>query len=340
MNRPEFLLRHFEFSELMNSPHPIYVSDSSNEENAEKIKRGIKRFKKLSIVYEWVPPGKDHLYSLFPLIKEKYCIQVGDDDLIIPKTISECADFLENNSDYGTCAGKQVNFNFRQEDYIKPHGLIARQTLPLGRSFEEEDMLVRAKIFWSGTYFTCFAVRRTETERSIRNITKYSALAGRITEISIWSILIISGKSKILNKLGYVMQQSDIRSFPTELTADFMLAPSTKGKLDICQNGLSKFLQGKGVSHEESLKISEWLLILYLARQFSQEANYSFPYPKSIKSLPLKQNLSKKIRYLALSYPFFKKIYYKFKIPDDVTRPESKYFNDFKIIKDFLEESR
>ena len=144
-------------------------------------------------------------------------------------------------------------------------------------------------------------------------------------------------KSKILDKLGYIMQQSDLRSFPTELTADFMLKPSTKEKWDICQSGLSKFLQGKGVSPEESIKMAEWILILYLSRQFSQEANYSFPYPKSIKYRPLKQNLSKKIKYSVLSHPLFKKIYFKLKKPEDVTRPESKYFHDFKIVKDFLE---
>src|SRR3990167_6208305 len=92
MNRPDFIFRHFEFYELMNSPHPIYVSDSSNEENAQRIRDGIKRFKNLNTTYQWVPPGKDCLYQLMPLIKEKYCMQIGDDDLIIPKTVSECAD--------------------------------------------------------------------------------------------------------------------------------------------------------------------------------------------------------------------------------------------------------
>ena len=88
MNRPDFLLRHFEFYELTNSPHPIYISDSSTPENAEKIKSGIDKFKKLNITYQWAPPGKDCLHQLLPQIKEKYCIQIGDDDLMIPNTIS------------------------------------------------------------------------------------------------------------------------------------------------------------------------------------------------------------------------------------------------------------
>src|SRR3989344_4055848 len=74
MNRPDFILRQFEFYELMDSPHPIYISDSSNEENAEKLKNGIKKFKKLNITYQWAPPGKDCLYLLLPLVKEKFAI--------------------------------------------------------------------------------------------------------------------------------------------------------------------------------------------------------------------------------------------------------------------------
>ena len=48
MNRPVFLLRQLEFYELSDSLHPVYISDSSNEENAEKLKNGIKQFKKLN----------------------------------------------------------------------------------------------------------------------------------------------------------------------------------------------------------------------------------------------------------------------------------------------------
>src|SRR3989344_2421306 len=165
MNRPDFILRQFEFYELMGSPHPMYISDSSNEENAEKIKNGIKKFNKLNITYQWAPPGKDCLYQLLPMVKEKYCIQMGDDDMMIPKTISECAEFLESHPDYATCSGKQVNIRFNREYYNKPFGIIGRQTRPHGRSIEDEDMLFRVKNFLSNTFFICFTVTRVEVEK-------------------------------------------------------------------------------------------------------------------------------------------------------------------------------
>jgi len=322
----------------MDSPHPIYISDSSNEENAEKIKNGIKKFKKFDIVYQWAPPGKDCLYQLIPLIKEKYCIQIGDDDLIIPKTISECADFLENHPDYATCAGKQINVRFREEDYNKFRGLIGRVTLPMGRSIEDEDMLVRVKDFWSNTNFICFAVRRTEIEAKIRNATKVFSLMEPLIEVILWSILIIYGKAKIIDKLGYIMQISNNRSFSSDLAIDTMLAPSITEKWGACQNGLSELLRGIGVSNEESVNISKWIFILYLANKFTYETNWrSYGFPKNA---PAKQESSKKIRYFVAYLPLLKKMYYKFKSPQDATRPESKYFSDFKVVKDFLEKNR
>ena len=337
MNRPDFIFRHFEFYELMNSPHPIYVSDSSNEENAQRIRDGIKRFKNLNITYQWVPPGKDCLYQLMPLIKEKYCMQIGDDDLVIPKTVSECADFLEDHPDYATCSGKQINVRFRQEDYNKFRGLLGRATLPMGRSMEDEDMLARVKNFWSDPNFICFAVTRTEIETKIRNVTKHFLLMEPIIEVILWSMLIIYGKAKIIDKLGYIMQISNNRSFSTDLAIDVLLAPSIKEKWGACQNGLSELLRGLGVSNEESRNVSKWIFILYLANKFTYETSWrSYGFPKNA---PAKQESSKKLRYFVAHLPLLKKMYYKFKPPQDATRPESKYFRDFKVVKDFLEKS-
>ena len=335
MNRPDFILRQLRFYDLVNSPHPVYLSDSSSEENAEKLKQGLKEIKKFTVVYQWAPPGKDHLHALLPLVEESYCLQMGDDDLMIPKTISACADFLEEHLDYATCAGKQVDVRFRTEDYNKPYGLVDRQTRPLGRSIEHKDMLARLRDFWSDPPFICFAVRRIEIEKKIRNATKHFSLMERFLEVLLWSILAMAGKAKTIDELGYIMQISNNRCFSTELAVDFMLGPATKEKWDICQNGLSELLREGGISLEESQNVAKWIFILYLARNFTYETSwrsYGYAKPESIKP-----ETSKKIRNFAAHLPLLKKMYYQFKPPQDVTRPESKYFNDFKMVKEFLE---
>lgn len=344
MNRPDFILRKFKFYELMENPHPLYILDSSNEENTQKINEYIQQFKKLNITYKWVPPGKDYVYQLLPLIKEKYCFHMGDDDFIIPKTISECADFLESHPDYGTCSGQQVNIRLRKEDYDKPYGIIERQTRPINRSFEEEDMFARVKKFWSGsTPFICFAVRRIETERTIRDVTKHFGLLEDMYEFILLTVLVLSGKYKVLDKLGYVMQVSDLRTFNHHLAEDLFLFPSAAEQWKIYLEGLSKILQEKGTAEKESVEIAKKMFILYLAHlyltnQFSTETGWS-PISQK-KSIPVRQNLFKKSKRLVSRLPFLKSIYYKFNPPVYVNRPESKYFKDFKKIKDFLENNQ
>ena len=342
MNRPDFILRQFEFYELMNSPHPIYIQDSSSEENAEKLKNGINKFKKLSITYQWAPPGKDRLYQLLPLVKEKYCLQMGDDDLIIPKTISECADFLEEHPDYATCTGKQVNIRFRCEDFNKPFGIIERQTRPFGRSLEDKDMFARIKNFYSDTFFIGFMVTRTEIEKEIREITKHFSLMEFMLEFILMSILITSGKSKCLDKLGYIMQISDNRyGFVHNLAVDMIVSPDFGEKWKVCEKGLEKVVGEKVGSEEERSKVIKWLLAAFLAYQFSREAGaYSSIVQTHAPTVPAKKNLYKKFRNLISNHYKIKKLFYKFKSLTSPSDIESAYFKDFETVKDFLENKK
>ena len=340
MNRPDFMLRQFEFYELMKSTHPIYILDSSSPENAEKLKDVIKKFKNFEIIYKWAPPGKDHIYTLMPLIKEKYCVQSCDDDFIIPSTISECADFLENNSDYGTCAGKQINIYLRKEDFNKPYGIVERQTRPLGRSIEDASILTRLKSFWLDQYFICFAVTRTDTERAIRNITKHFVMNEDMFEFVLFDMLIVSGKCKVLDRLGYIMQRSGLPFFDHNLMYDFKLISE---KWSICEKELVNFIQAQGMPERESSEAAKAAFSLYLVSHY-----FTNPLDPEIdnasigrkKFVPLRQRLFKEIKHFASKNPLLKSIYYKYYPPNYVDKPESKYFNDYRAVKDFLEKDK
>ncbi len=347
MNRPDFMLRQFEFYEYMNSPHPIYVLDSSNPENAKKLTDGISRLKGLSITYKWGPPGTDYVYTLMPLVKEKYCIQSCDDDLVIPDTISECAEFLENNPDYGTCAGKQINIRLLKEDYNKPYGVIERQTRPLGRSIEDENMLKRVKDFWSSQYFICFAVTRTDTQRLIRNITKHFGMASDMFEFILFNILLTSGKAKVIDRLGYIMQRSDLPFFDHSLTEQFLSYPAIQEEWKVCEDEFSEILRKKGLSEKDSRWAVKWLFVVYLAQQYDIENRWlaidqkgsgsthkNSIQPQNIRST---KKIIKQAKYVFSAIPFLKNIYYRFNPPDYVDRKESSYYKDFKKVKDFLE---
>lgn len=341
MNRPDFMLRQFAFCRLMKSPHPIYIADSSNPENAEKIKKDIEKFKDLDITYQWYPPGKDPLYSLLGLVKEKYCILINDDDFALPDALSESADFLENNSDYATCAGKQINYYFRGEDSTKPYGIIGHQTRPLGVSLEDENMLRRVKDLWFKWIeedFLIFAVRKTETEKELRNIIKHLSIIEDMNEFLIFSFLAVSGKYKMLDRLMYFMYRGPM-SQPIHNLEDFILSPGIVEKWQVCEREFAKSMQRRGLTEKESLAAVRGMFMIFFAGQIGIE-NGSWESMGQDKSVLAKQNLSglKRLRCFASHLPLLKKIYYKFSPPsDDVSLPESKYFKDFKQVKDFLE---
>ena len=337
LNRPDFLLRQFAFYTKVKSPHPIYISDSSNQENAKEITDGIKRYKNLDITYQWALPGKDQIYKLLPLVKEKYCIQIGDDDFVIPNTIAECADFLENHPDYGTCMGKQVNIRLRSEDYDKAYGLIDRQTRPMGRSLEDNDPTSRLMNFWSDTFFACLTVRRIETERSLRDMTKDFTFVDYMTEFLVASVPLIAGKMKIFDKLGYVMHISSRRY---GIVVNPSVAKTASGiynseQWKICEKSLTKFISEIGVPEEDSLKVAQLAATLYLESQMAPDKNQ--PNINKDQSRGNYNNVIKILKRYLSKIKFIKSIYYKIKSPEYVERPESKYFNDFKVVKDFLE---
>lgn len=337
MNRPDFLLRHFRFYDLTNSPHPLYISDSSNEENAKKIQEYIRQFKKLNITYQWAPPGKDCLNQLLPLIKEKYSIHIGDDDLIIPETFTECAEFLETHPNYATCAGKQINIRFQKEDYNKPYGKIDRLSPTLVAPLEDENALVRIQKFWANPSFMNFSVRRIELEIIMRNSTKNFSLMEHMLDFLLASMPVISGKHKVLDKLGYIMQVSGIRyDFVNDQTIDYLLMPEAGEKWKIAQDGLSGILQNIGKTKEESFRIAKWIFILYLAQQFARETNW-LQISDSKSPVRSRESFKKRLRRFAADVPVLKNVYRKFNPSKDVTAPGSKYFSDFKIVKDFLE---
>lgn len=346
INRPDFLLRQLEFHSQTNSPHPIYISDSSSPENVEKIKEGIKKFKNLKIIYQWDPPGKDCVFNLLPLVEEKYCVQVSDDDLVIPETISECAEFLEGHSDYGICGGKQVNFYFKKEDFNKPYGKIERQTLPLNESIENENMLDRAQNFLSNPRppFIYFAVRRMELEKEIRNLTRNFHPLGDMFEFLTLNMMIVFGKYKVLDRVGYIMQRSITRFQEHGMMKDFLLFPSFLQEWKICENGFSEFIHKTGIPREKSIKMVRWIFMVLFANIYAAEINRPYIGQKRFANKSSfarkKSSQLKKLRQYLSKSPFLKSVYYKFAPPNDVSRPESKYFNDFKVVKDFLEQNR
>jgi len=94
INRSEFLIRQLDYYVKVKCPYTIYIGDSSDKYHAEKNQQGIKKCgNKIRIAYcECLGlSAKQAMNKLIENIKEKYCAVIGDDDFLIPKSLSKCA---------------------------------------------------------------------------------------------------------------------------------------------------------------------------------------------------------------------------------------------------------
>ena len=100
-DRLDFVIRLINYYVSINSPHPIFIGDASNQSSEELVLKAAQD--KLDVYYfHW-----EKLNDRKTMIKlaEKasktnylnYCAFHGDDDFFIPESLSKCAEFLDNN---------------------------------------------------------------------------------------------------------------------------------------------------------------------------------------------------------------------------------------------------
>lgn len=207
MNRSEFVLRSLQYYAKLGFTGTFMIGDSSNELERSKIERYINEYKhQLRVIYLYFPTDryKNDAMCMREMIGRAdtpYLVYAGDDDLLIPKTLAKCAQFLEQNADYSAAHGIFVSFvllqdgafgDFSETRYAPNHIITADS----------------ARIRWQGytrhALSTQYYVHRKETwqlmYRDLPDVPlrylgpeflpcSMSAIAGKIAEIDELSVL-------------------------------------------------------------------------------------------------------------------------------------------------------
>ena len=206
MNRSEFLIRQLKYYASVKSPHPIYIGDASNNEHSQKIKYVIDKLSsKLKIIYNHWPEYNDRqtIQKLGKICNEKYCAFTGDDDFLVPNSLTKCAMFLKDNLDYRTAQGKAIFFSLKSNT---PYGEI----LGLGPYWNktesiEETCEKRILSFGSNYWVPQFSVHRSD--EFIEDSINYAKVIDKsFGEILHSFTFICKGKSKFINTL-YLFRQ-------------------------------------------------------------------------------------------------------------------------------------
>jgi hypothetical protein len=286
-------------------------------------------------------PVGDSIQSIIQLlssVQEKYVAFLGDDDYWVTDTLSECVEFLEQNPDYETAIGKSVTFKTESNAV---YGKIKEIHDYPRYSIEYETGSERLFDFL-GPHLTAIATAVIQTSHLLKYYQDSIEIkdANIRGELLVSCLMLIAGKSKVIDKLGFVRQIHD-NHFQIADMFDWFTSENWNSSYTLFRNKLITALMAKdNISPEKANQIfkqSMWLhFSKYLPRFYNQYINTVNPPQPAQKSLRTK---------IATRLPLLKKVYRKFIKPwstkkdqlhYEVSKPDSKYYKDFKSITDSL----
>ena len=346
MNRPDFMIRQLNYYASLNYPDTIYIGDSSDDEKAAVLQKEIHKLKNfLNISYQQYPPGDGVkcIIQLLACVKEKYVTFIGDDDYQVPSALYSCADFLENNPDYETATGKSVTIRVENNQaYGKLTGI---HDYP---RFSIEDGTAAERLSnHLGVHFNSIVAAVLRTQHMLKYfqdsyVVNDTAIKGEVLPCC---LMIIAGKSKVIDQLGLV-RQIHTHNIRNADIFDQITGPGWPESYALIRKILVVALIDKeNISQrlaEETVKKSFWSNI-------NNQLSVFYPQYLAIVSPSDFYNAENKTKVrtiVAAQFPFLKQIYRKFMRPMltnkqqlhyEVTQPSSKYYGDFQSIVKSLE---
>ncbi|MBI2064460.1 MAG: TIGR00180 family glycosyltransferase [Candidatus Yanofskybacteria bacterium] len=340
MNRADFVIRQLRYYASVKCPHTIYIGDSSDKEDSEKIQNEVKRLgSSIKAKYYSLPSyniWQAHYY-LLTQVEEKYTCLSGDDDYQIPDSVTECAKFLENNPEYTTASGHAVSFR------LNPHGVYGKllRLADYHRGQIENGSAADRIVEYFNSYFvTFFSVNRTEqTKRCWKSSEKIPDQAFG-AEILPSSLQIVNGKSKIIDCLGFIRQihgqQNGLVNTFEWITKPIWLESYEKFEKIISD----AMVERGGISYaeaREATRLGFWsYLQTWLAKDYrSTLSSKGLDKTKDSKIKVLKSTLKKKLPLIGKVYSAIKPfISDKKYLHYEVLQNSSKYYKDFKPVMD------
>lgn len=216
-NRSAFLSRQLLYYSNVKCPHTIYIGDSSDEEHSDRILSVIDKVKdSIKVVYKHYPDshfsprclkGPVCIRELLRIAKEKYAVFVGDDDFLVPKALTKCATFLDENPEYRTAQGKANLFSISCDGAYGGNVAVCAYRLKENVLQTSNERLIG---FMKDYYVLMFSVHRTEEflqdHENVESLTDMN-----FVELMCCGLSIIRGKSKQLNDLYLVRQAHNAR---------------------------------------------------------------------------------------------------------------------------------
>lgn len=338
-NRSDFMVRQLNYYAAVGSIHPIYIVDSSDQEHLAKVQDKIAELKNnLEInYYTYHKPDRNFMKFLIDKVKEPYACFCGDDDFQVADTLTKAAEFLNKNPDYESAGGVSVTF---ETDSNKAYGRLAK-THDYPRYEISAETAARRLIDFLSRYYTAM-VSVNRTANMARQWDNAEDVEDEVfkNEMIPCSLTLISGKSKLIDNIGFIHQIHGYNSLGQLDMYDWLTHPGWRSSYLSFRDKLAEAIMAKdGISKEKAelaVKIGFWgYLAKYVPKRYSYLLNILNP-PK------LQTNLRHKV---AAALPGAREFYHRYirpitdrriRLHYEVLNPRSKYYKDCQPIWDLI----
>lgn len=263
LNRSEFVSRQLRYYASVDSPHPIYIGDSSRPDHKNRIQGTIDHLAdKISVKYYYWPEKNDRecSSSLADQVQEKYCAVVGDDDFLIPNSLTECAEFLSYNPKYRTSQGRAILI-----DLSGPYGnLKSAGPYWVNRVVEEENGFERILEFGKNYWVPSFSVHRTN--EFVEDSSKYRMIQDKkFGELLHSYTFLAKGKSMFIDSLHLIRQAHPSRYVLPDVF-DWITSHDWNSSYQYFMDTLTNYLiEVDAISKEKASEFVKQSLWAYLA---------------------------------------------------------------------------
>lgn len=332
-NRPDFLKRLLTYYDNYNVKYRIIVADSSKNTIKKLNKKIVSKFNKLDILYldKFSPSQVSHqkFGEMVKFAKAEYSVFCADDDFLVPNGIDNAVEFLDNNPDYIAAHGTYIAFYINATlPFLKK--FLWRFIYPY-QSINNPTPLGRLETHLSNYYQVLWAVRRTAQLKLV-----YSEfLKSKTSPVLFGELLpdvltLVYGKMKRLDAF-YSARQAFSTSYgywPSLQDANkagTLDQEYTKFKNCLIKN-LNKLTKPNTLT---AAKIIDKSLQAFF--NHSTQEHLTGRVNLILKSFP--NFFSNFLRQLHVFYLYSKRNEDRTGLIDN---PTSKYFNDFKILRDLV----
>lgn len=273
-NRSQFLGRLLRYYAETRCRQQIFIGDSSDPYDIERNKRTIQSLRSQLNMDYFECPGmgvSECQEYLSDSVSTPYSTCVADDDILCPRGIEQCAEFLDSNPDYVAAHGIGI---FLATDRKGPYGRILDvKRYPLGVLEADTGSQRLIDHLTVSTYGLFFSVFRTADWLDIfRGLSTLKGTGhGNIfkNELISTAICAVRGKVKELDCLMAVRDLS-AGSYRGSFVYDWLTAPEWHPSYELFRQRLTEELvRQDGISQEEAQEVIKRALWPFLARALS-----------------------------------------------------------------------